>query len=120
MNTNEFHPFTRRDFCRTLALPTGALVLGSGEPAWAKTKKQPAAPVSPSGSDSGKTKCETKVLWDFSGCIEDRTKSSVLLAMDGVFTCRSAGCWLVIGTTPTLNVLSTLSASTSTPSQTAR
>ena len=63
---------TRRHFARILALPAGALVLGSALPAWAKDKKQPPAPVSPSGSGSSKMKCETKVLWDFDGCLEDR------------------------------------------------
>jgi BNR repeat-containing family member len=72
MNTKEHRHLNRRSFCRTLALPAGALMLGNGLRAWAKAKTQPPAPASPSGSDSSKTKCETKVLWDFDGCIEDR------------------------------------------------
>ncbi len=63
---------TRRHFARSLALPAGALLLRSALPAWAEKKKQQAKPASPSGSDPSKTKCETKVLWDFDGCIEDR------------------------------------------------
>ena len=33
MNTDEPHPITRRHFARTLALPAGALMLGSALPA---------------------------------------------------------------------------------------
>jgi hypothetical protein len=72
MNSEESRPITRRHFARTLALPAGALMLGSALPAWAKAKKQPPAPASPSGSGSSKTKWETKVLWDFDGCVEHR------------------------------------------------
>ena len=63
---------SRRNFCRSLTLPTGALVLGSALPAWSKAKKQPTAPPSPAGSGSAKTKCETIILWDFDGCLEHR------------------------------------------------
>lgn len=72
MDTEEPRHFTRRRFCRKLALPAGAIVFGSTLPAWSKAKKPPAAPSGSTRSDSAKTKCDTKVLWDFDGCIEDR------------------------------------------------
>ncbi|MEO6750390.1 MAG: BNR-4 repeat-containing protein [Chthoniobacteraceae bacterium] len=72
MNNQESHPITRRNFCRTLALPAGVLVLGVGLPAWAKKKEPQGQPSASSPLASGKTKCETKVLWDFDGCLEHR------------------------------------------------
>ena len=64
---------SRRKFYRTLALPVGALVLGSALPAWAKRKKhEDEKPSDSIPTDSGEQKYETKVLWDFSGCLEDR------------------------------------------------
>lgn len=72
------YPVSRRHFCRTLALPAGALLLGGALPAWAKKKKrEETEPATPSGPDSAKTKCETKVLWDFDGCLEDRFMNRV-------------------------------------------
>lgn len=68
----ESHSVSRRHFCRTLALPAGALLVGSALPTWAKKKPEQAALTGCSPADSAKTKCETKVLWDFDGCIEDR------------------------------------------------
>ena len=74
--------FTRRDFARILAGNGGALALGSAWPAFAaKSKKRqgentPPAPddsaQAPAPADPALPKFETKVLWDFSGCIEDR------------------------------------------------
>ena len=72
MTNEESTHITRRQFARTLALPAGALVLGHALPAWAAEKKKQPKPSAPSQSSSPKTKCETKVLWDFDGCLEDR------------------------------------------------
>ena len=77
MMAGESHPLARRHFCRSLALSAGALMIGSGESARAERKKQPAQSAPPSGSDSSKTKYETKILWDFDGCIEDRFMARV-------------------------------------------
>lgn len=63
---------TRRTFCRTLALPAGALVLGGALPAWAKKEEPQESPRVSPASGSAKTKWETKVLWDFDGCLEHR------------------------------------------------
>jgi hypothetical protein len=71
MTTEESNPVSRRSFCRTLALPAGAMVLGSALPAWARRNKQE-KPSTPAQQDSEQPKSETKVLWDFGGCIEDR------------------------------------------------
>ena len=71
MTTEESNPVSRRSFCRTLALPAGAIVLGSALPAWARRNKQE-KPSTPAQQDSEQPKYETKVLWDFGGCIEDR------------------------------------------------
>ena len=71
MTTEESNPVSRRSFCRTLALPAGAMVLGSALPAWARRNKQE-NPSTPAQQDSDQPKYETKVLWDFGGCIEDR------------------------------------------------
>jgi hypothetical protein len=80
MKTPRFTPFTRRHFCRALAWPVGAMVLGSTPPGWGKEKKRKQAETSaPSQSASAKTKCETKVLWDFDGCLEDRFMNRVSL-----------------------------------------
>ncbi len=74
MITKASRNVTRRSFCRMLALPTGALVLGNVLPAWAEKNNKPPAEKSadPTQPNSLKQPCETKVLWDFDGCIEDR------------------------------------------------
>ena len=69
---------SRRSFCRTLVWPAGALVLGHALPIWARQKKNSQeGPSSPAQPDSVETKYETKVLWDFDGCIEDRFMNRV-------------------------------------------
>jgi len=71
-NLNMNSAITRRHFARTLALPVGALMLGSALPAWAKKKKQKEdKPSSPAQPDSAQPKYETKVLWDFDGLLKD-------------------------------------------------
>ena len=67
MATEESNPVSRRSFCRTLALPAGALVLGIASPAWAKRKKKKQEDDKPSDStpaDSAEQKYETKVIWE--------------------------------------------------------
>lgn len=64
-------PITRRNFARVLSTASGGLAFGTALPAWAK-EKQAAKPASSSKPDSAKTKCETKILWDFDGCLEHR------------------------------------------------
>jgi len=75
MNAAESNHLTRRRFYRTLVLLAGALVLVSALPAWAAKKKK--QPPTPALRGSAKQECETKVLWDFSGCIEDRFMNRV-------------------------------------------
>ena len=79
MITKASRNVTRRSFCRMLALPTGALVLGNALPAWAEKNNKPPAEKSaaPTQPNSLKQACETKVLWDFPGCLEDRFMNRV-------------------------------------------
>ena len=74
MNTPNMNPaITRRHFARALTGAGGALAFGSASPAFAAKKKLPQGqPRGSTFSGSAMTKCETKVLWDFNGCIEDR------------------------------------------------
>ncbi len=78
MNSENSHAITRRNFCRNLALPAGALVLGSALPAWAgkrhkKEAEKLAAPAQPAPAqpEPAAPKYETKVLWDFDGLLKD-------------------------------------------------
>lgn len=77
MITKGFKKVTRRSFCRMLALPAGALVIGHALPAWAKKKPQAEKSAAPSEQKVVKQACENKVLWDFSGCLEDRFMNRV-------------------------------------------
>ena len=70
MNPDDSLPITRRDFVRTLALPAGALLLGT---AWAAEKEGPReGPSDPPLPSAAKIPCETQILWDFDGCISNR------------------------------------------------
>lgn len=69
-NQNMNSAITRRHFARTLALPAGALLLGSALPAWAKKKKPQETPPAPAPADPIRPKFETKVLWDFDGLMK--------------------------------------------------
>jgi len=68
--------FSRRNFCRTLALPAGALALGSAFPAFAaepsEKPQDESAPPAPARNDATDKEYETKVLWNFDGCLSDR------------------------------------------------
>lgn len=78
MNTKKNNRFTRRHFCRAVALPAGALLLGGGLPVWAAPNKKPQKkPAETAPAASAKTPCETKVLWDFAGCTPDRFMNRV-------------------------------------------
>ena len=64
MSIQEPNRITRRCFCRSLALPAGALVLGSAMPAWAKKKKKIQEDDKPSTSTPIDPNYETKVIWE--------------------------------------------------------
>ena len=66
---------TCRHLVRTLAWVGVALTLGIALPAFAdKAKKgqEKEPPPATAPDDPSRPKFETKVLWDFSGCLEDR------------------------------------------------
>ncbi|HEX8912155.1 MAG TPA: BNR-4 repeat-containing protein [Humisphaera sp.] len=68
----------RRALCRALAASAAALCLGGAVPAWAKPGKEQKDPSStPAPPDAAPPKYETKVLWDFDGCLEDRFMNRV-------------------------------------------
>lgn len=67
MSIQESNLITRRHFARILALPVGALVLGSALPAWAKKKKKKQEDEKPTAStpaDPADPNYETKIIWE--------------------------------------------------------
>lgn len=74
MIAKAFSNIPRRGFHRMLALSAGLLALGGAVPTWAMETNGPQAGKSaaPTQQDTSKQPCETKILWDFPGCLEDR------------------------------------------------
>ena len=67
----------RRDFCRAVVVPAAALCFGSAFPAVGKRKKEQEQPSAPTPPDAAQPRYETRVLWDFDGCLEDRFMNRV-------------------------------------------
>ena len=74
---------TRRSFCRTLALPAGALVLGSALPAGAKKKKPQDKPSAPAQHDAAQAEFSSKVLWEFDAMDAGQNRKSLVCAYKG-------------------------------------
>ena len=63
MKPEPANQLNRRAFCRTLALPAGALILGGAQRAWAKNGKDRLPDAAPHNAAQPKFSC--KVLWEF-------------------------------------------------------
>lgn len=75
--------FTRRDFCRRLALPAGALMLGNAQFGWAKNKKPQGKPATPTHPAGTQPKFTSKVLWEFDAMDADQNKKSLVCGYKG-------------------------------------
>lgn len=78
MKPEPANQLNRRAFCRTLALPAGALILGGAQRAWAKNGKDRLPDAAPHNAAQPKFSC--KVLWEFDAMDADHNRKSLVCA----------------------------------------
>ncbi|MBL9082126.1 MAG: BNR-4 repeat-containing protein [Planctomycetales bacterium] len=79
---HELASFTRRAFCRTLALPAGALILGNQQTTWARSEKE-GRPSDALRRTAAPQQYSSKVLWEFDAMDAGQNRKSLVCGYKG-------------------------------------